>query len=84
MQKNTLSQEMQWKFGVDEYKNLFSKTLEDTSCGPSGLHMSHWKVALQSEELMEVDATLMSAAFSLGMTYQRWNVSYHSMLMKFK
>ena len=82
MQRNTMSKEMTWKFGVDEYKNLFSKTREDTSCGPSGLHMSHWKIAVQSEEIMEVHSTMTWAAFSLGYSYQRWNISFHSMLMK--
>ena len=46
--------------------------------------MSHWKVAVQSEEIMEVHATMTWAAFSLGYSYQRWNISFHSMLMKLK
>lgn len=34
-----------WNFGVEEYKEVFGKTKETTACGPSGLHMSHWKAA---------------------------------------
>ena len=30
-----------WKFGVEEYLEVFNKTKESTACGPSGLHMSH-------------------------------------------
>ena len=36
-----------WKFGVDEYLNVFNKTKESTACGPSGLHMSYWKAACE-------------------------------------
>ena len=58
MKKHVNGSMMKWKFGVDEYKNLFNHTREETSCGPSGLHMSHWKAATQSEELMMVHSTL--------------------------
>ena len=75
---------MKWKFGLEEYKNLFNKTKEETSCGPSGLHMSHWKAATQRDELMELHSTMIWAAFSLGYSYSRWNISFHSMLMKKK
>ena len=84
MQWNATSKPMKWEFGSKEYKNLFLKTREDTSCGPSGLHMSHWKAATQNDEIMEVHAALTWAAFSLGYSYERWNVSFHSMLMKLK
>ena len=33
---------MKWKFEISEYKKLYSKTRENMTCGPSGLHMSHW------------------------------------------
>ena len=54
MQRNLNSKPMKWKFGVEEYKQLSTKTREETSCGPSGLHMSHWKTALQSDDIMDV------------------------------
>ena len=41
----------QWSYSVDEYKETFSKTRESTACGPSGLHMSHWKAALERETI---------------------------------
>ena len=49
---------MEWKFGSDKYRKLFNKTKETTSCGPSGLHMSHWKAATESDELTFIHATL--------------------------
>ena len=82
LQHDPKSSKMEWKFGVDEYKELFSRTKEDTSCGPSGLHMSHWKAALQRDEIIEVHSTLIWAAFSLGYSYERWTMSFHSMLKK--
>ena len=57
---------MVWKFTSKEYKELFSKTREETVCGPSGLHMSHWKAALESDEITKMHATLTWAAFALG------------------
>ena len=84
MQWETRCKPMSWKFGCEEYRALFNKTKENTSCGPSGLHMSHWKAATDSEELTYLHATLTWAAFALGMTYNRWNTSFHSMLQKMK
>ena len=47
-----------WIYEVEEYKATFSKTREATSCGPSGLHMSHWKAALDSQVIMRTHAFL--------------------------
>ena len=58
MQLDTRCKPMEWKFGSKEYRQLFSHTREETSCGPSGLHMSHWKAALESDEITFVHATL--------------------------
>ena len=73
---------MEWKYGIEEYKNTFSKTSEDTACGPSGIHMSHWKIALERERLMRVHSFYIWAAFNLGFSYERWEVSWHCMLQK--
>ena len=82
--QNTSQSEMQWEFGKDEYQSLFKKTRESTSCGPSGLHMSHWKVASLDDELSTINAFFMWAAFSLGFVYDRWLISWHCMLLKKK
>ena len=44
-------EEMKWDFSIEDYKQTFSKTRESTACGPSGLHMSHWKAVLESEKI---------------------------------
>ena len=76
--------EMSWSFGIKEYKALFGKTRESTACGPSGLHMSHWKAAVEKDNIAEVHAFFIWAAFSLGFSYHRWQVSWHCMLQKRK
>lgn len=75
---------MEWKYGVDEYKDTFSKTCENTACGPSGLHMSHWKAALERENIMRIHSFFVWAAFTLGFSYERWEISLHCMLKKKK
>ena len=64
-----------WNYGIEEYKQTFSKTREQTACGPSGLHMSHWKAALERECLMRVHSFFIWAAFGPGFSYERWEKS---------
>ena len=45
---------MPWTYGIEEYKETFSKTRESTACGPSGIHMGHWKAAIESRLIMRV------------------------------
>ena len=73
-----------WKFGVEEYLEVFNKTKETTACGPSGLHMSHWKAACEREDIARVHAFFMWAAFEFGFTYTRWEQSWHCMIKKLK
>ena len=73
-----------WKFGKEEYHKVFGKTSEITSCGPSGLHMSFWKAALERDCIAEVHSFFIWAAFELGFAYERWQVSWHCMLQKKK
>ena len=73
-----------WKFGVDEYLQVFNKTRETTACGPSGLHMSHWKAACERPGIARVHAFFMWAAFEMGFTYERWENSWHCMIKKLK
>ena len=73
-----------WKFGVVEYLEVFNKTKESTACGPSGIHMSHWKAACERTSIARVHAFFMWAAFELGFTYKRWEQSWHCMIKKLK
>ena len=71
-----------WNFGVDEYKEVFKNTKEKIACGPSGIHMSHWKAALESEKLMKIHSFFIWSAFVMGHSYDRWELSWHCMLQK--
>ena len=73
-----------WNFGIDEYMAVFNKTNESTACGPSGLHMSHWKAACERPKIARVHAFFMWAAFEHGFTYKRWEQSWHCMIQKLK
>ena len=77
-------EDFKWAFGKEEYKATFKKTKEATSCGPSGLHMSHWKAAVESDMLMEIHSFFIWAAFAFGFSYPRWEQSWHCMLKKKK
>ena len=73
-----------WDFGVEEYKSIFKNTKEKIACGPSGLHMSHLKAALESVKLMQIHAFFIWSAFAMGHSYDRWEVSWHCMIQKKK
>jgi hypothetical protein len=77
-------QPFKWRFGVEEYMAVFNKTKESTACGPSGLHMSHWKAACERPCIARVHAFFMWAAFEMGFTYSRWEQSWHCMIKKLK
>ena len=74
--------DMEWTYGAEEYQASFSKKNENTSCGPSGLHMSHWIAACDDEELSELHASFIEASFRIGLPYERWQTSYHAMIQK--
>lgn len=79
-----VTEKFEWKFGLDEYRQVFKHTCEETACGPSGLHMSFWKVALERDAIAEVHTFFIWAAFELGFLYDRWQMSWHCMLQKKK
>ena len=58
--------DMEWQYGPEEYRDSFSKKSEDTSCSPSGLHTSHWKVACDDEELCALHTKFIEIAFELA------------------
>ena len=72
----------QSEYDETHFIETFKRTRETTSCGPSGLHMSHWKADTEHTPIAWVHAFFLWAAFALGTTYDRWAVSYHCMLQK--
>ena len=75
-------EDMEWTYGANEYRASFSKKSEETSCGPSGIHMSHWIAACEDDELCKLHANFIWAAFRIGLPYERWTISYHAMIQK--
>jgi hypothetical protein len=74
--------DMKWTYGKKEYRESFSKKNDDTSCGPSGLHMAHWIAACEDDDLCQLHAQFIEASFRIGLPYDRWRVSYHAMIQK--
>ena len=74
--------DMKWRYGAKEYRASFSKKSEETSCGPSGLHMAHWISACEDDELCQLHAQFIEASFKIGLPYDRWRTSYHAMIQK--
>ena len=74
--------DMEWKFDEEDYQKAFSKKNEVTSCGPSGLHMSHWKAIGHNTKLCSLFSKFIEIPFKLGFTYDRWETSFHTMIMK--
>ena len=71
-----------WQYDTAEFMETFKKTNETTACGPSGLHMSHWKASCERERIAEVHAFFIWAAMQFGFSYNRWEKSWHCMLQK--
>ena len=71
-----------WEYGPDQFIDTFRKTRESTACGPSSLHMSHFKAATERRAIAGVHAFFIWAAFQFGFSYDRWEVSWHCMLQK--
>ena len=63
-------EDYQWTYGKEEYVETFKKTRGATTCGASGLHMSHWKPAVESDILANTHAFFIWAAFKLGFHIQ--------------
>ena len=80
--EGNIVQDMTWSYGAAEYRESFSKKSESTSCGPSGIHMSHWIAACEDDDLCQLHANFIEAAFRIGLPYERWTISYHAMIQK--
>ena len=48
--------EFTWKHGLKEFIENCSETREATSFSPSGLHMSHWKISLEKDQIVALHA----------------------------
>ena len=74
----------EWSYGTNENIATFNKTRESTACRLSGPHMSHWKAPCERERIARVHTFFIWAGFQLGITYTKWEQSWHCMLQKTK
>ncbi len=75
-------QDLTWEYGAKQYIDTFSKVNEDTSTGPSGLSMPHWKAACFDIQLASLHATFIELPFKHGITLDRWKQVVHVMIPK--
>ena len=75
-------EEFQWQFDTDEFIITFQKTCGSTACGPSSLHMGHFRAATEHRNIASVHTFFIWAAFRFRFSYDRWEVSWHCMLQK--
>ena len=68
----------------EDFQGMFKVKSAETSCGPSGLSMPHWKAAAEDDLLSEIHSMLITAPFQYGFSYEAWEVSLHCMLLKDK
>ena len=58
------------------------KTREMTASSPSGVHMGHYKIGAENNEIAEILASMASMPFMNGFAPSRWENSIHVMLEK--
>ena len=66
---------------VEDYKSIFNKTKEETASHPP-LHYGHFKVAVESDPLLQVNLLFMNLPFMFGIPLSRWLQSLHCMIQK--
>ena len=47
----------------EDFQGMFKVKSAQTSCGPGGLTMPHWKAAAEDDFLSDIHAMLITAAF---------------------
>ena len=57
---------------MDEYKWLWKRSRENTSCGISGLHFGHFYASSKDLELCKLDKWFMEISLNTGCSLQRW------------
>ena len=75
-------EDLQWNYGLKEYKETFSKVKETKAAGPSGLTMPHWKAACHDDDLARLHAEFIRIPFQYGVPLNRWKLVTHTMIEK--
>ena len=67
---------------LQQFKDIFNATKEQTASSPSGLHYGHYKASCESDQLAQVHLLFMVLPFQVGIPLTRWNNSLHCMIQK--
>ena len=67
---------------IEEYKKFWKKKREETVTSPFGLHIGHFKAALQKEEILNVHRIMLLIPFQTAIVPHRWKKTVQTMLEK--
>ena len=70
------------EISLNEYKTFWKKKKEETATSPFGLHVGHYKAAIQREEILNVHRILLIIPFQTSMVPNRWKKTVQTMIEK--
>ena len=73
---------IQPQLSIEAYKQFWKKKKEETVTSPFGLHVGHYKAALQNEKILNVHRIMLLIPFQTALVPQRWKKTVQTMLEK--
>ena len=70
------------ELSLEEYRKFWKKKKEETATSPFGLHIGHYKAALQKEEILNVHRILLLLPFQTAIVPHRWKRTVQTMIEK--
>ena len=67
----------------EHFRGFYSKTPEEKSASPSGLHLGHYKSAATDETFSLVLWSILSIAYKKSFSLDRWKLSATTLLEKY-
>ena len=67
---------------LEEYRDFLKKKNEKTVTSPFGLHLGHYKSALQEQQILEVHRIMLLIPFKIAKVPTRWRKTVQTMLQK--
>ena len=67
---------------LGEYKKFWKRKREETGTSPYGLHVGHFKAALQNDDIMNVHRIMLLIPFQTAIVPHRWKKTVQTMLEK--
>ena len=85
LQVNRMSRDLPMvkpELSLEEYATFWKKKKEETVTSPFGLHIGHYKAALQSKQILNVHRILLLIPFQTAVVPNRWKKTVQTMLEK--